>query len=208
MRAGWGGARHRLVAATLVALAGCTPAADGPVERPAPSQTTAAEPTTLASYGTEGVAVARAPFCDRVSPTGIEHALGDVAQTHDEHGNGDPIRLPDGSRSVAHEYGCTWRAADGTTARGWVFVPPVTPGWARQLVAQAGSGRCRVVESGRFGTPSVATACGTDDGAEVSWRGLFGDAWLVCSVAGPDGRAALGRRLEDWCVSVLDAARA
>ena len=209
MRAGWRGARRPGAAALVLLLAGCTPTTEDPPERPAPRQVPTAEPTSLASYETDGVAVTRGPFCDRVSPTGIEHALGAVAESHEEYGNGDRLRLPDGSRTISHEYGCTWTDADGTTARAWVFVPPVTAGWARELVAEAAQpGRCRRTGSGEFGTPSVAVSCRTEAGAETSWRGLYGDAWLVCSLAGPEPAAALDRRVDEWCVAVLEAARA
>lgn len=195
------------VAALVVLLAGCTPSATPP-EPSAPSITTEAPPTTLETYNTDGVAVARSPFCDRVSPTGIEHALGAAAASHRDYGNGDRIRLPDGSRAIAHEYGCEWSAENGVTARAWVFVPPVSRGRAERLVQEALSGPCSRTGSGQFGTPSVAARCRTDEGVERSWRGLFGDAWLVCTLSGPGASDAPERRTSEWCVSALEAARA
>lgn len=192
--------------AAVLTLAGCT--ADQPQSPAEPTQTPAPpSPTSLAAYDTGSVAVARAPFCDRVSPTGIEHALGAVPESRDEYGNGDPFRLPDGSRSISHEYGCSWTAPDGTTARAWVFTPPVTRGRADQLVAETLAGRCVRSGSGEFGTPSVAVRCPVGNSVETSWRGLFGDAWLVCSLTTPGPAADLAARTDEWCVAVLEAAR-
>lgn len=196
-----------VVAVTVLAATACTPA-QAPAGSSTPSEEPTAEPTTLAAYDTEGVAVARAPFCDRVSPTGIEHALGATARSHRDYGNGDRIRLGDDSRTISHEYGCEWRGPGGTTARGWVFVPPISRSRARQLVADAQEGRCERTGTGQFGTPSVATTCRTPDGVERSWRGLFGDAWLVCTLSGRRAGQVSEDRTGEWCVSVLDAARA
>lgn len=192
--------------AAAVLLAGCTTGSSGPP--PSPDDTPAAEPTPLESYDVEGVAVLRSPFCDRVSPTGIEHALDSAAASHRDYGNGDRVRLPDGTRAIAHEYGCEWTGTDGVTARAWVFVPPVTRARARRLVDEALSGRCSRTGTGGFGTPSVATRCRTDEGVQRSWRGLFGDAWLVCTLTGADPADVREVRTSEWCVSVLDAARA
>lgn len=203
MRSWWGAA-----AVLAVLLAGCTTGSPAP-ERPEPSDTPSAQPTTLAAYDSDEVAVTRAPFCDRVSPTGIEHALGDAAaSSHREYGNGDRIRLPDGTRTISHEYGCEWRGGDGTVARAWVFVPPIARGRAAQLVQEAVAGRCSRTGAGEFGTPSVATRCRTGRGFERSWRGLFGDAWLVCSLTGRSPSEITAQQTGEWCVAVLEAARA
>ena len=196
-----------MVAVLVALLTGCTPGATPP-EPSTPSTTPDAPPTTLENYGTAGVAVSRSPFCDRVSPTGIEHALGATAASHRDYGNGDRIRLPDGTRTIAHEYGCEWSAEGGMTARAWVFVPPVSRGRAGRLVEEALSGRCSRTGAGQYGTPSVAVRCRTDEGIERSWRGLFGDAWLVCTLSGPRPADATEQRTSEWCVSALEAARA
>ena len=199
-----GGAALAVVACLL---AGCT--TQPPGGRPeTPTDTPAAEPTPLDDYDTDGVAVERSPFCDRVSPTGIEHALDAAASSHRDYGNGDRIRLPDGTRSIAHEYGCEWRGSDGVTARAWVFVPPITRARAGRLVDAALAGRCARTGSGDFGTPSVAARCRTEGSVERSWRGLFGDAWLVCTLTGPEAADVPAARASQWCVSVLEAARA
>jgi len=196
------------LAAVACLLTGCSTDLPGGEEPSPPSDTPAAEPTPLDAYDTTGVAVERSPFCDRVSPTGIEHALDAAASSHRDWGNGDRIRLPDGTRQIAHEYGCEWRGPDGLTARAWVFVPPITRARAGRLVDEALAGRCAETGSGDFGTPSVAVRCRTDEGVERSWRGLFGDAWLVCTLAGPEGASVPEERVSPWCVSVLAAARA
>ena len=196
-----------MAASTLALLAaGCT--AEAPPPEPTPPETPAAEPTTLATYDTSGVAVSRTPFCDRVSPTGIEHALGSTASSHREYGNGDILRLPDGTRTIAHEYGCEWTGRRGAAARAWVFVPPISRARAGRLAEDAVGGRCDRTGSGEFGRPSVATRCRTDVGVERSWRGLFGDAWLVCTLSGREAPDVSDRAASEWCVAVLEAARA
>ena len=61
-----------------------------------------------------------------------------------------------------------------------------------------------VARSGR----SAAVRCADDGAVVASYRGLFGDAWLSCSVepAGPDD--GLVERTGRWCVTVLQAASA
>jgi len=207
--------RRLAIALAVLTLAACSAGEPTPGPAPGsapgsaqPSRTPAAQPTTLATYETDGVAVSRSPFCDRVSPTGIEHALGDAARSHRDYGNGDALRLPDGSRSIAHEYGCVWTGPGGVTARAWVFAPPVARDRAGDLVDGALTGPCQRAGAGDFGTPSVAARCPTEDGVEHSWRGLFGDAWLVCSVSGRGPSGELEERASEWCVAVLEAARA
>ncbi|QZY28419.1 hypothetical protein [Nocardioides coralli] len=215
--------RRRGVGAALLAgvvgLTGCTAAE----EPPAKTSTPAPEPTTLASYDARGVTVVRGPFCDRVSPTALEHALGEMPEGHRSWENGDRLRLPDGTRDRVQEYGCSWTGPDGTRAAAWVFAPPVTPKRARTLVREATGPECSTTGGGDFGDPSVATTC-TDAGV-TQWahRGLFGDAWLSCTLEpGSDtsdetsdetsgeagGESSVEERASAWCVAVLEAARA
>lgn len=191
------------VAALAVLLSGCTGS------DPAPEAEPTDPGTPLASYDTTEVALARAPYCDRVEPGAIAAALGEVARRTSSHDNGEPVRLADGRRDVAHEYGCSW-SVGRATARTWLFAPPVTTGQARALVAEARSiPGCRAdAKAPEFGTPSVALAC-TDDGrVSASYRGLFGDAWLVCELTARGDREELARRTGRWCVAVAEAARA
>ena len=196
-----------VLAAALLALTACSGGGDPP-EADTPTVT----PTPLADFATDTLTVARADFCSRVAPAAVEAALGGESGSADAWANGERARLADGVTDVAHEYGCRWSAADGTTAQGWVFAPPVTPGQAerfRRAAAQADG--CRPVpDAPDFGSRSVAVRC--DDGT-TAFHGLFGDAWLSCSVTLADSSAgsASGDAVERagrWCVSVAQAAAA
>jgi hypothetical protein len=169
---------------------------------------TSAAPTPLAEFATDTLTVARSDFCSRVAPAAVEDAVGGESESADTWANGDRARLADGVTDVAHEYGCRWSAADGTTAQGWVFAPPVTPRQAERLRrAAAKADGCRAVpDAPRFGSRSVAVRC--DDGT-TAFHGLFGDAWLSCSVTvrGPAAGDAV-ERTGRWCVSVAQAAAA
>jgi hypothetical protein len=113
---------------------------------------------------------------------------------------------------VAHEYGC--RAASSPTvpaeARAWVFAPPVTAAWAQQLVAAAArtKGCTALPGAPAYGTPSTGLVCELGDQRSVTYRGLFGDAWLACSLTLPVAvdRAQLVDRAGKWCVAVAQAA--
>ena len=166
-----------LVVAGAVALrTGGTGGPDGPAAPSGGSSRPDAEPTTLASYDVSGLEVARAPFCERVSPTGIEHALGAPPASNETWDNGDRVRLPDGSRDRVQEYGCTWTAADGTTASAWVFVPPVDRRAARSLAREEPAADCTRIEGDRFRSPSVTWACETEGGTQERYAGRLGDA--------------------------------
>ncbi|MEG3093508.1 hypothetical protein U1703_18875, partial [Sphingomonas sp. PB1R3] len=61
-----------------------------------------------------------------------------------------------------------------------------------------------------YGVPSLALAC-VDGGTRVlSYRGLFGDAWLTCQLTAPETVAAAAHedRTGRWCVSVASALEA
>ena len=111
-------------------------------------------------------------------------------------------------RDVVHEDGCTFEAEDGTAARAWVFAPPVTAAQAAVLARQASTAEgCRELpDAPAFGRSSVATVCDTtDDSAVTSFRGLFGDAWLTCSLIVPataPEQEALAERTGRWCAAV------
>lgn len=186
-----------LLVTALLTLPACT----GSEEEPAADASPATEPTALADFATEEVTIARDSFCSRVAPAAIEDALGGAPARADEWVNGDRATVG-GVTDVVHEFGCRWRAADGTAVSGWVFAPPVTPGRAavlRRAAAQAEG--CRPVAGApAYGSPSVAVRC--DDGT-TSFHGLFGDAWLSCSAPSSD-LAVAGR----WCMSVAQAATA
>ncbi len=182
----------------------------------APSPTSTPTPTTagtpLASLQTDRLVVARAPFCGAVSPTAVEAALDSHRYVDASYANGDRTRLAPGITDVAHEYGCSWRTSDGTVARAWVFAPPVTRAQGRRLAhAQLRPG-CSATKGGAgFGSPSVATSCGpraTGKGTELGWFGLFGDAWLGCTLGAAPGAEPpdLAERADRWCAAVAQAA--
>jgi hypothetical protein len=164
--------------------------------------------TALADYDTSAATVTRGPFCDAVDDRQVEAALGAVPDVL-EWRNGDELDLTGGGRTdVVHEFGCSWAVQDAGSARAWVFAPPVDASRAARLVkrAQKGTG-CQAGTGPGFGSPTLSLTCTAQDGTvRASYRGLFGDAWLVCEVeqaaAGPDPLDVAGR----WCVGVLEAA--
>ena len=190
-------------AAVSVLLGGCSLVGGSPEREPD------AEPTTLTSYDAREAAVVRGPFCDRLSPTGVEHALGAVPEGGEQWENGDRVRLPDGTRDRVHEFGCRWTGEDGSVATAYLFVPPVTPRQARSLARDSVGAGCSTFAPQGFGRPNVATRCVDDEATtELTYRGLFGDAWVVCSLQAPGDPASLPTRASAWCVEVLEAARA
>ena len=84
-------------------------------------------------------------------------------------------------RDVAHEYGCSWRAADGTVASAWVFAPPVTAARAAELAAR-GRPRGRLPAGHRRPGVRRSVGRGATVAASIAFHGLFGDAWLSCSL--------------------------
>ena len=177
-----------------------------PHEAPPPATRPLA--TELTTLDTTTLALARQPFCDRVAGADVKTALGQAPESADTWDNGSPVRLPDGSSDVAHEHGCRWTAESGASAAAWVFAPPVTEQTAARLVQSATrtAGCTPLAGAAAYGAPSVALSCpaGTAGLTTVSYRGLFGDAWLVCELttAQPDADRA-GR----WCAGVALAAR-
>lgn len=172
---------------------------------PAPEVATY-EGTDLADFDSSTAVVQRAPFCDLVAEEAVVEALGGEGQLT-AWGNGEQSpTLPDGD--VAHEYGCEY-AGSGTEARAWVFAPPVTLGRAQALARTAPAKGCSpTAGAAAFGSPSVATTCTTGEQRTVSWRGLFGDAWLTCTLTQGVGatEAELVARAGRWCVAVAQAA--
>jgi hypothetical protein len=65
-----------------------------------------------------------------------------------------------------------------------------------------------VPDASAFGSPSVAVGCRAGRTLTAAYHGLFGDAWLSCSLAVPVGgaaRADLVDRAGRWCVAVAAA---
>lgn len=173
-----------------------------------------AESTPLASFDTSRVTILRTGFCDRVPDAAVTEALRADPGDESTYANGDRVRLAPGVRDRAHEYGCSW-TADGTTAAAWVFAPPVPRSTAGDLLRRARAARgCEPIpDAPAYGEPSVGLICTARGSRMVSYRGLFGDAWLVCSITSdevPPGESADSTvdRAGRWCVAMALAARA
>ena len=205
--------RSILLALALTALpvvAGVIWAGSGSDRDPAPTGPPAYESTPLASYDTSTVAVARAGFCDRIAEEAVSEALGGEPSAESSYDTGERAAVAGAGEDVLHEYGCRFRGGRGAEARAWVFAPPVTVERARGLVEEAsGIGRCRPQQQApEYGVPSVALVCPAGGRLFASYRGLFGDAWLACSVAVP-GSSTEEQSLDRagrWCVAVARAA--
>jgi len=204
--------RRLLLAVTVTALA--VGAGVALRDSGSPPEEPEATSTPLESFDTTGVAVLRTAFCDRVPDDAVAEALGEEPEDATEHGNGDRIRLAPGVRDRTHEYGCSW-SAGGVTASAWVFAPPVPRPVAADLLRRARAPeRCAALpDAPAYGDPSVGLVCTTERGREVSFRGLFGDAWLACSLRATGVSA--GESVDDsadrtgrWCVAVARAASA
>jgi hypothetical protein len=167
--------------------------------------------TPLSAFDTAGLVVARSAFCSGIGPDPVLAALGAEPASSSSYGNGERAAVTAAVSDVAHEFDCTWRLPDGTEARAWVFAPPVTTARAKDLATAAVAARgCeRPADAPAFGTPTAALVCTRGDSLEASYRGLFGDAWLACSITAPTGdteRADLVDRTGRWCVAVARAA--
>lgn len=206
------GAASRLAAAVgaVGLLAACT---SGTPERVA-----APKPTPLASFDGTVAHVERVSFCTRIPDAAVADVVGtEVTTAH--YGNGE--KLP-GADDLGHEYGCHFTGTDGTVARSWVFVPPVTPERAGRLAAAARAmPGCAPTPAEKFGAPAVGSVCRAADATTVTYRGLFGDAWLSCSVSQPgaapgkkptaaeaEAEKALVAKAGTWCVQVATTAAA
>ena len=164
--------------------------------------------TPLSEVDTTGLVVARGPFCDAIDDRQVDAVLGSAPDAT-EWENGDEIDLTGtGTVDVVHEFGCSYAVQDVGAARAWVFAPPVDAVGAQRLVKAAGKATgCEVGAGPPFGTPTLALTCTKDGVVRASYRGLFGDAWLVCEVELAESAAAdivdvAGR----WCVGAVQAA--
>lgn len=189
-----------LSAALATTLVACSGEDDAP---PAPEP----EPLALADLDTTGLVVQRDAFCDAVDDRALEAAVGGDAELV-TWGNGENLSLPGGVEDLAHENGCRWTA--DAEAGAWVYVPPVPAANAEAYVAAAaGVEGCETLEGQpAYGAPSLAQSCVTENSTEVSFRGLFGDAWLTCTLteATPTEADDLVERASAWCAAVAVAA--
>jgi hypothetical protein len=180
---------------------------DGPGEEKPEKETF--ETTPLATYDTTSSTVTRGAFCADLDPRQVSAALGGAPDSTTSWQNGDPVEVAGGGEDVGHEFGCAYVGADGAAARAWVFAPPVDADEAQRLVRTAGkSPGCEAADGPAFGNPTLALTCTQDGVVQASYRGLFGDAWLVCEVARPAGATwDVVDRAGRWCVGVLEAER-
>lgn len=194
-----------LVVPVLLVLGISTAACSGDDTSPSPET----KPTPLSKFDADGMTVARTDFCDRIPDSAVRSAVGELDES-EQYGNGETAQIADTVKDVAHEFNCTFIGTSGAVARVWVFVPQVTRAQARTLVRQAGNGKgCHRVKGEGFGKPSTGALCRTKSGAEASYRGLFVDSWLACSVSDTDRAAkapALLDRAGKWCVQAATAA--
>lgn len=182
---------------------------DAPAKAPEPAPYTS---TPLEDFDTSVVALERAPFCERISEEARTEALDGAAGRLTSYANGETAELAPGLEDVAHEYGCRIEGAGVAELRAWLFAPPVTRSRAGDLVDEAaGRASCtRPAAAPAYGAPSVALVCPSGRVTWASFRGLFGDAWLACSLAAPASTedAELLDRAGRWCVAVARAAQA
>lgn len=198
-----------LLLAVLAAgmLTGCTADQD-PTSRP--TQPTS-EPTPLSAYDTGSVVVARSAFCDRISAEALRDALGVAPDDARAWEPGEELEATGAPADVVDEFGCEWTTEDGLAAAAWLFAPPVTPARAQALLD--GQPACWNAEGEAFGGPSAAIRCSEPQQrtgrVELGHRGLFGDAWLTCTLSAPAGQAPvdLVHRADRWCVQVVEAVR-
>lgn len=169
--------------------------------------------TPLADFDTTKAVVQRAPFCDLVPAAAAKEALGSTA-TLAAYDNGEQSEAFPGG-DVPHEYGCRFSPSDTGSlavpveARGWVFAPPITTDAAQAMAGASVTAACTALPAApAYGNPSAGVLCPGDGVQTVSFRGLFGDAWLACSLTLPADVAQddLVDRAGRWCVAVAQAA--
>lgn len=180
---------------------------------PGADDSRAAPDVTVAELDTAMLPVRRGTFCGAVADGSVARALGlpagAAAPGVVSYDAGERALLTRGVRDVASEYSCSWRGRR-TLARAWVFAPPVTPARARSLrgLAAEAEGCSRRAGAAAYGTASAALSCRGSGRREASYRGLFGDAWLTCSLSvdRPLPGRRLWRRADRWCAAVAVAA--
>ena len=166
----------------------------------------------LSNADTTSMHVRRGAFCDRVATADVTDALGGASSEKKAYADGDQTVISGEVSDVAQEYGCIWTGPkdSATSARAWVFAPPVTQDWATQLTKSVPKG-CKAASKPAYGKPSVALTC-TDAKKQPKavLHGLFGDAWLSCELTGKAGEstATLQKRASRWCLVTATAAAA
>lgn len=170
-----------------------------------PTSSPSPEPTPIERLNTDAIRIPRIDFCSFIAKDDVRDALAvDKATKLEAEAwtNGDKAPVTAQVQDVIAEHLCQW-TADESVVRAWVFAPPVTPKFARQVVAaQRRTEKCRVEPGSTFGKPSVHQICNTTT-RRVRREGLFTDTWLGCEVSGSASLAELRRRADRWCSSVV-----
>jgi hypothetical protein len=205
--------REVTVAAALAcccALAACSGSADSSSHLRTASKGATDGGSSLEDVDTTALAVPRGPFCDRIDPAAVARVLGGPATHVSAYRSGQRIKISGEVADVVHEFGCRWKT-EGGKAEAWLFAPPVTRRRAARMVEEVqDSPRCLgQVGAPAFGRPSAVCGSPAHDGYAVTFRGLFGDAWLTCSLTlGDEPRATVEARAMRWCAAVATGAAA
>jgi hypothetical protein len=190
-----------------LALGGCSGSSGSGPAAPTTSPSEAVDSgTALDDVDTLALVVRRGPFCDQVDPAAVTRALGEQPGDASAYRSGQRIRITDDVADVVHEFGCRWTAGD-SSAEAWVFAPPITRKRAAVLARHAGGKDCRDDRAPGFGRSAATCASSNRDAVSMTFSGLFGDAWLSCSLtlAKPTG-ADLPDRASRWCAAVVTGA--
>ena len=170
---------------------------------------TSPSPTPIARLNTSSLEVPRIEFCALVPKDAVTAALGAAPADTATWGNGDTEPASGLTGDVLHELGCAWSAANGTTARAWIFARPVDARFARTTIRASSTTKgCRRVTGPAFGDPAYTQECTlAGEVARIRHAGLFGQTWLTCEVAGPGGMPIpeVRERADAWCVEVAEA---
>ena len=191
-----------IVSAAVLALGVITGCSDDEKAAPDPA------PTPIASLNTVEMELPRIEFCQLVSDSAVEDAVGGKPASDSSYGNGEELEVTGVGKDVVHEIGCSWTGEDGTNARAWVFARPVNPEFAGSVIASGKKTKgCSPITGPPYGKPAASQACRLPDGTQrLRHAGLFGQTWLTCDLtAGEVDQAALRERTDDWCSEVANA---
>jgi hypothetical protein len=188
-------------------LAGCSGSSDSEPRPHAAASEAKESGAALEDVDTTALVVPRGPFCDRVDPAAATRALGEEPADVSAYRSGQRIKISDDVADVVHEFGCRWTAG-GNTAEAWVFAPPITRKRAASLTrGTQGRSECLDYLGPDFGRPSASCASRDDDAVAISFQGLFGDAWLTCSLTLARGaHSQVDERASRWCADVATGA--
>jgi hypothetical protein len=165
-------------------------------------------PTPIASLNTVEMELPRIEFCQLVSDSAVEDAIGGKPTSDSSYGNGEEVEVTGAGNDVVHEIGCSWTGDKGSTARAWVFARPVSPDFARSVIASGKKTEgCRTIAGPPYGKPAVTQLCRLAGGEQrLRHAGLFGQTWLTCDLAATEvDQADLRDRADAWCSEVANA---